>query len=136
WDSGSKFRVRVEAIDNGKYLNDLPLKLSLAAEDKAPTAAADQPIPQIAPGRYELIVDAPRTRSFGTIRLADRVIDRTAIAARYAPEFDAVGNDYDGMRALAARTGGKMIDRSWKKPIEFPVPRRELDLTPWLAIAG
>ena len=35
-----------------------------------------------------------------------RVLDRFAVAGRYAPEFDAVGNDHERMRELAARSTG------------------------------
>ena len=61
---------------------------------------------------------------------------RLAVPARYAPEFDAIGNDYDALRTLARRTGGQVIDRAWNKPIEIPFPRRELLLTPFLALGG
>jgi hypothetical protein len=29
-----------------------------------------------------------------------------------------------------------VIDRAWTKPIDFPFPRRELALAPWLALAA
>jgi hypothetical protein len=92
-------------------------------------------IPQVAPGRYELTLPAPRTPAFAAVHL-DRVIDRAAIPGRYAPEFDAIGNDYDAMRRLAAQTGGRVIDPAWNKPLDLTFPVHEVPLTPWLTLAG
>jgi hypothetical protein len=135
WDAGPRLRVRIDAIDGGKYLNDQPFRLSIAPEDN-PVAPVVHPIPQTAPGRYELAIDAPRARAFATVRLGDRTVDTIPVAARYAPEFDAIGNDYDAMRTLANRTGGKVIDPAWQKPVDITFPRRDLELSPWLALAA
>jgi hypothetical protein len=129
--------VRVDAKDGGKYLNGLVLRLEVADErDGARAAAAAHDVPQVAPGRYEISLRAPRARSFATLRHEGRVIDRAALAGRYAPEFDAVGNDYAALRTLTERTGGRVIDRAWTKAIDFAFPRRELALGPWLALAA
>lgn len=135
WDAGSRLSVRVDAAQGGTYLNALPLRLELSDAEN-PEKVESHAIAQTAPGRYELSLPAPRRRMFATLLQNKSVIDRTSIAGRYAHEFDAVGNDYDALQALAARTGGKVIDRSWKRAIEFAFPRRELPLTPWLAILG
>ena len=135
WDAGPRLHVRIDAAQSGKYLNGLPLRLELSDEEN-PARLQTHDIPQTAPGRYELSLPAPRTRSFAAIRRATALIDRIPVAARYAPEFDAVGNDYEALRTLAQRTGGKLIDRAWNKPIEFPFPRRELALAPWLGLFG
>jgi hypothetical protein len=135
WDAGPRLVVRVDAAEHGKYLNGEQLRLELTDEDAAAKSSTHD-IPQTAPGRYELSLPAPRSRTFATLRRGDQVIDRIALPARYAPEFDHIGNDYDAMRALATRTGGQVIDRSWTKPLEFKFPRRDLDLAPWLALAA
>ena len=137
WDAGPRLVVRVDAKDGGKYLNGLVLRLEVADErDGARVAAAAYDVPQVAPGRYERSLPAPRARSFATLRHEGRVIDRAALAGRYAPEFDAVGNDYAALRTLTERTGGRVIDRAWTKAIDFSFPRRELALGPWLALAA
>ena len=134
-EAGPRLTVRVDALDNGKYLNGLALRLELTdAQNAARVRVTD--IPQTAPGRYELSIPAPRIPTFATLRHDSQVIDRFAAPARYAPEFDEIGNDYDSLRALAHRTGGQVIDRAWNKPIEIPFPRRELLLTPFLALTG
>jgi hypothetical protein len=134
-EAGPRLTVRVDAVENGKYLNGLALRLELADAESADRASVVD-IPQTAPGRYELSIPAPRVRSFATVWHESRVIDRLAVAGRYAPEFEAVGNDYDALRTLARRTGGRVIDRAWSKPIEIPFPRRKLLLTPFLALGA
>jgi hypothetical protein len=137
WDAGPRLIVRVDAAQSGQYLNGLALRLELADEQQDPAARLQSyEVPQTAPGHYEISLPAPRRRSFATLRHEARVVDRIAVAARYAPEFDAVGNDYAALRALAERTGGRVIDRPWRKAINVPFPRRELSLAPWLALAG
>src|SRR5205085_8454056 len=111
------------------------LRLELADAENADRARI-MDIPQTAPGRYELTIPAPRARSFATVRHDARVIDRLAVPGRYAAEFDAIGNDYDALRTLARRTGGRLIDRAWNRAIEIPFPRREILLTPFLALAS
>jgi hypothetical protein len=138
WDAGPRLAVRVDAAaQSGQYLNGLRLRLELA-DEADPARVQAYEVQQTAPGHYEISLPAPRRRSFATLRQdeAARVIDRVAVAARYAPEFDAIGNDYAALRALAERTGGRVIDRAWRKAIDFPFPRRELSLAPWLGLAG
>jgi hypothetical protein len=137
WDAGPQLRVRVDATTDargGNYRNDLPLRLELTSADGGKGETHD--LPQVAPGRYEFALSSPRSPAFATVRLEGRVIDRLAVAGRYAPEFDAVGNDYDAMRQLAARTGGRVIDRAWQKPLDIPFPRRDVSLTTWLLLAA
>jgi hypothetical protein len=64
------------------------------------------------------------------------VLERVAVAGRYAPEYDAIGNDRAALRALADRTGGRVIEPGMRGPIDFRWPPRDVDLTPWLAAAG
>jgi len=135
WEAGAKLGVRVDAAEGGKYLNDLKLTREVAGEVPGVTGAGVA-IGQTGPGRYEIRLPAPRERSFATVRMGGTVIDRIAVAGRYAAEFDAVGNDYETLGKLARRTGGKVIDRAWKKPIEIAFPRREMALAPFLALGG
>lgn len=135
WDPGKNLTVRIDAAQGGKYLNGLPLRLELTDADDTQKIETHE-IPQTAPGRYELSLAAPRRRVFATLLHQKGIIDRISIAGRYAPEFDEIGNDYDALQTLAQRTGGKVIDRTWSRPIEFVFPRLELSLSPWLALAA
>ncbi len=134
WDPAAQLHVTVEAAEEGRYLNDQKLDLELTSE--ADTTLTHHPIPQNAPGRYELTLPAPRRPAFATVRAAGHIIDRTAIAGRYAPEFSAIGNNHPNMEALAANTGGKLLDWSQPRSIDFRFPTRDLPLTSWLAAAG
>src|SRR5204863_1879668 len=104
WNAGAKLDVTVDALDTagstnrsggGAYLNRLDLSLHLTDATRPGVAASVTRIPQIAPGRYQLSLDAPRSPALATIRLAGSAaaVDRLAVAGRYAPEFNAVGND-------------------------------------------
>jgi hypothetical protein len=135
WDAADRLTVRVDARDRDSYLNGLPLRLELSPAD-GPGATSVHAVPQTAPGRYELTLPAPRERRFATLRHNNSLLDRTAVPARYAPEFDTIGNDYDATRALAARTGGRVIDPAWTKPLELPFPPRAIPLAPWLALTA
>ncbi|MDB5320667.1 MAG: hypothetical protein JWN40_2298, partial [Phycisphaerales bacterium] len=135
WEAGARLVVRVDAAEEGRYLNGLALRLELADENDA-ARVSGYDVPQVGPGRYEVSLPAPRVRSFATLRQEGRVVDRVAVAGRYAPEFDAVGNDHAAMRTLAERTGGRVIDPGWVRPIDFPFPKREVALAPWLALGA
>ncbi len=150
WDPASQLKVRIDAAEraattrpnNGTnnapaYLNNLQLTLSIEPQDpidNPQSATRNIPIAQTAPGRYEAAIDSPRVPSFAAIRLGGQTLDRIALPGRYAAEFDQVGNDYDAMHALAARTGGQVIDRTMTKALEIPYPRQEVSLTPMLAL--
>jgi hypothetical protein len=135
WDIASKLTVIVNAIDGKSYLNGQTLTLYLQRDNGQ---EMDQPlvIPQIAPGRYELTIDAPRSGGFASLKNDGRLLSRTALPTRYAPEFDAIGNDHAAMHALADRTGGKVIDIVQTKPFEFHWPPDRMPLISWLAAAG
>lgn len=136
WDAGAALRVTVDArADGGRYLNGERLSLRLVG-DAGATAPPVRPIPQAGPGRYELLIDAPRRPAVAEVLAGGRVIDRRAIAGRYAPEFEAIGNDRRAMDNLAARTGGRVIEPQDTRPIELPWPRREVPLTPALSALG
>jgi len=134
WSTATDLRITIDAADNGKYLNDQPLTVELRPADDS--SAESHTVPQAAPGRYELSLPPPRRPTFATVRADERIIDRRALAGRYPPEFDAIGNDYDAMRRLAETTGGRIIHPDETEPIRFPWPRRDIGLTPYLSITG
>jgi hypothetical protein len=139
WDAGPQLRVAVEAVgDDGAFMNGLHLTVDLQSLSPGPptTAPASHAVPQTAPGRYELSLPAPREPVVATLRHDGRVVDRVAVAGRYAPEFDAVGNDRDELRRLAERTGGRVIEPGDARPIDFDWARRRTPLAAPLASAA
>jgi hypothetical protein len=132
WDAGPTLRVTVDAAGTDRFLNDLRLGVEIAAD----SGIQSFEVPQTAPGRYELSLPAPRQPAIATLRDERHVIDRIALAGRYAPEFDALGNDHDAMRRLADRTGGAVIWPAEHRLIDFRWPRRQASLTPWLSAVG
>jgi len=142
WDAGARLCVAVDAVDGGRYLNGLELSLHLADAARPDAPAQAQAIPQTAPGRYELALDAPRGPALATVRLAGAAgaapgaVDRAAVAGRYEPEFESVGNDRAALRELAARTGGAVVEPGDARPLDLPRPRREVPLAAPLAAAG
>jgi hypothetical protein len=134
WQTGPQLRIAIDAVDGKTYLNDLSFSLDLAPS--LPASHSPQPIPQTAPGRYERSLPAPRQPVLAAVRQGEHVLDRQAIAGRYAPEFDAIGNNLANLKELAARSGGEIIPPTQTKSIDFDYPRRQTPLTSWLACAG
>ena len=145
WDAGAKLRVAVDAVDadaspgEPALSNGLPLTLELVAAGAATGGGATPrrlTVPQVAPGRYELLIDPPAVPSIAVLRADGRAVDRAAVAGRYAPEFDRVGNDRAAMRDLAARSGGSVIEPSDTRPLRLTSPERATPLTPPVAAAA
>ncbi|MCY2955007.1 MAG: VWA domain-containing protein [Planctomycetota bacterium] len=136
WETGTDLRVTIDAVDGNTYLNGLSLELGISAPPPAASTPRVLPIPQTGPGRYALAVESPREPAFAAVRQGNRVLDRTAVAGRYAREFDAIGNNVEAMKELARRSGGRMIPPTQTKAIEFDWPTRDVPLTSWLATAG
>jgi hypothetical protein len=126
------------ASSTGTYLNGLQFSLYLADSTRPYVPPTAHRIPQTAPARYELSLDAPRVPTLATVRLAGSavVVGRVAVAGRYAPEFDAVGTDRAAIRELAARTGGAVVEPAALGPLDLPRPRRDVPLTSPLAAAA
>jgi hypothetical protein len=131
-DPGAQLHITVDAADKGGYLNDL----DISAEISEGADVQTHPLPQSAPGEYEISLPAPRRPAIVTLRNQQHIIDRIAVAGRYAPEFDALGNNHATMRRLADQTGGAVIWPDDHHPIDFHWPRRDAPLTSWLSAAG
>jgi len=136
WKNDSSLAVSVDAFHDGTFLNGLDLKLDLLDPARADGSITTLTLPQIAPGRYSIDMPAPRSALLARLRLDGRTLDRRAIAERYPPEFDALGNDHQAMQRLAERTGGKVILPNQTWPIDFRWPLRKLSLLPILCTAG
>jgi hypothetical protein len=117
-------------------LNGLDLSLQLDDPARPDARAGPTTIPQTAPGRYELTVDAPRSGAMATVRRGGRTVDRAAVAGRYPPEFDAVGNDRAAMRELARRGGGAVVEPSVVRPLDLAGPHDHVPFGAPLAAAG
>ena len=135
WDTGRQLRVTVNAIDGKTFLNELGFTLELIDAEQL-TAPPSPVIPQTGPGMYQLSLPSPRHPMFASVHLGERRVDQIAVAGRYAPEFDAIGNDHAAMHELATRTGGQVIDVRQTRPIDFHWPRRDVPLASWFAGIG
>jgi hypothetical protein len=136
WNAGRRLKVEVTAIDRDQYLNGESIqmeKLDARAGDAKPTIT---PIPQTAPGQYQVTMPAPRSSQLITIRDGFNVLKRFATAGRYPPEFDAIGNDRENLHDLAERTGGSVINPGPVGPIQFNWPTRQTNLISEFAFAG
>lgn len=134
WDPGARLHLIVDAGDESGYLNDRSLTLHLYGIEADPNENVSHAIEQTGPGRYELVLPAPRTPVVAVVREGDHLLDRRALAGRYAPEFNEIGNDRETMRELARRTGGMIVPPSQTTPIDFHWPARQVRLTSWLAL--
>jgi hypothetical protein len=128
WDSGSRLRIAVDAVDGSKYLNGRELTVEVSGSTLK--------LRQTGPGRYGIEMDAPRSPAIATLRAGGRVLERIALARRYAPEFDAIGNDLAAMHELASRSGGAVIAPDQSRPIDIHWPPRSTSIASELAIAA
>jgi hypothetical protein len=133
WNVGSEVRVTIDAQERGNHVNDLYLALNLLSPR---LMRRSHPIPQIAPGRYELTVPAAPQARLGVVQLNEHLLDRRALPSRYPPEFDAVGVNMQTLTELAKRTGGELIAPTRVTPIEFPRVPDRVPLAPLLAAGG
>ncbi|MDP9172311.1 MAG: VWA domain-containing protein [Planctomycetota bacterium] len=137
WRMDRRLGVIVDAVEREKYLNDLKFSLQITPIDSAGGNALSADIPQTGPGRYEISVDAPRHPAIATVLgPEEEIIDRLAVAGRYPPEFDVLGNDHEMMRHLAQQSGGALIWPSDHHAIQIPWPKREEPITSCFAGGG
>lgn len=135
WVTAGAIRVTVEAADGAQPLNGQSLSLETRAGTAGGTANAYD-IPQVAPGRYQLAIEPPRQSLIATVRRGQRVLDTIAVAERYAPEFEAIGNDRAALAELARRTGGAVIEPGVTRPLALTWPRRPVSLVSFCSTGG
>jgi hypothetical protein len=135
WDAGEKLSVAVSASDRGQYLNGEAFSIELREADSL-AVARSAAVPQTAPGQYGIVLPAPRTSMLVILRHGDQAIRQFAVAGRYAPEFDWIGNDRPNLAELARRTGGRVIPPGLVAPLDTAGSKRLMDLTSAFAIAG
>ena len=136
WETDAHLKVSVDALDGGRYLNGKRMELRLSEAVDASAASTIIPIPQTAPGNYTLECPAPRAPIFAGVWVDGHVIERIAVAGRYAPEFDAIGNDHEAIQKIARQTGGQVIPPRQIWPIDFHWPIRSMPLDSYLGTAG
>jgi hypothetical protein len=136
WDAGSTLHITVNAMDHDQFLNNQSLTLEMLDPRAQSAAPAIMPIPQTAPGLYEIKAPAPRSSVFITVKEQSNALRRFAVAGRYPPEFDAIGNNLPNLKSLGDRSGGTIIPPGPTAPIDFHWPRKQSDLTSKFAIAG
>ncbi|MEA2736038.1 MAG: hypothetical protein QOE14_2489, partial [Humisphaera sp.] len=133
-DATRELRVTLDASSDTAYLNGLAPRLELSLD--ATRSSDGVAMTQTAPGRYEASVAAPSRPMFASVWLNGRLLDRFAVAGRYTPEFEAIGNDLAAMNSIARATGGAVIDPGNIAPLQFGWPTRPIALAPYLAAAG
>jgi hypothetical protein len=138
WETGAQLRVTIDAVDKtnstgSSYMNGLSPRLELSRPQESTDVL---PIGQTGPGLYSLAVPAPRQSTLATVRLGGQVLDRVALAGRYAPEFDAIGNNRETMNILARSSGGLVIEPSQTGPIDFHWPAAYAPIASELAVLG
>jgi hypothetical protein len=135
WEAGEKLGVTIHAMDHAQYLNGESLSIELRDAESCVVSTAS-PIAQSAPGQYTIVLPAPRTPQLVTVRHGDQIFRQFAVAGRYAPEFDAIGNDRANLEMLAVRSGGKVIPAGPVQPLNLRGRISLMDLTSEFAIAG
>jgi hypothetical protein len=118
WDTGKSLTVTLDAVDGQRFMNNLAPQLIVVSESTYFTFT--QSLTQTAPGRYSITLPPPRRSILATVTLDSKPIDRVAIAERYVPEFNAIGNDRANMRRLAQLSGGEVIEPTRGEPITLP----------------
>lgn len=134
WKMGGKMDVIVESA-GGSFINDAKLMLRMVMPD----GQGDErliPIPQTAPGRYELSLEPPRSPVYATVEMDGRVLDRRALAGRYAEEFSAIGNNMAKLHELAERSGGRVIGPGDHQRLNLTGPARVRPLRSLLISIG
>ncbi|MBS3966026.1 MAG: VWA domain-containing protein [Truepera sp.] len=121
---GNQLRIAVDAVKDGQYLNSQHLEVHYAG--------LTQTLTQVAPGRYEALIEAPPGGGNLLIISGSEVVARTAVSPPNA-EFDQTGAVLL-LQEIARQTGGEVI----AVPGRYAPPAGSL-LTPvwWvLALAG
>jgi hypothetical protein len=136
FESGDAFKITVNAVDGRNFLNDLPLHIEWQDGDDLTAVTRAAPIPQVGPGQYALTTPSRRRPGIATVMNGSERIDRFAVAGRYAPEFNEIGNDFSALEELARRTGGAVVRAGSMKPIDFRWPDRSTPVSPELTLAA
>ncbi len=131
WSPAALGKVRIDARDGIKNLNAVSFELGLTTMRGGTSRVA---FTQTAPGRYEADLPASAEPQLAVVMLDHHEIARAPLAGRYAREFDVIGLNEPGLRALADRTGGRVIGPDQKTPIEFPRRWEMASITPAAAM--
>jgi hypothetical protein len=131
---GSTITITLDAADERGFINNLSPRVQRNVDGQIePHTSVMQ---QVAPGRYEARLPAASSPAILTLFVEGRPIDRFAVAGRYPPEFDAIGNDHAVMERLARETRGAVIGTAHTRPIDFHWPVRTIRLSVYAALAA
>lgn len=136
WDSAAELRVSIDARTAAAYLDDQHFSLELAPQAEPSSASRSFAVEQVGPGQYALAISAPRAPAIATLRWEGRAVERMAVAGRYPPEFEAIGNNHATLERLATQTGGQILSPAETRPIDFRWPARRVPVTSIFAILG
>ena len=101
--------VRVDAADANGPMNRLELIAEVHVATAGEGGLTTTPLRQTAPGRYEASVPVLRGGAALAVRLAsERVVFRAAVPRGAPAELATVGTDWETLRELAERTGGRI----------------------------
>jgi Mg-chelatase subunit ChlD len=129
--------LTVEARDQNGPMNHLVLAAVCSAEPSSPLPPRGLSLEQIAPGVYRARIPA----AGGLVSLAvrddqGRIVWREALNDPYAPEYAAIGANWENLRRLADLTGGRIIRRQDLPDLGRRLAAQGLSpLWPWL-LAG
>jgi hypothetical protein len=135
-EQNTECKITLDAVDRGDFLNHLKMRVELRDGGEIGRIGETYSMTQTGPGRYELTLPAARRPRIVTVFNGSQPIDRFAVAARYAPEFDHIGNNAAALEELARRTGGTVVPAGSITPIDFHWPVRSTSIAPGLAVAG
>jgi hypothetical protein len=132
--SAEGMRVVVDAIaPSGAFVNQLDIRADIRGPDGNTRSTV---LHQVAPGRYEAAVDLIAAGAYATqIRARDAAgtFDRRLLRGIYrtSSESRATGVDHERLRAIAAATGGRVLDAN-ARPFTEDRPTARAELWPWL----
>ncbi len=121
---GSGLRVVVDAVAGGDYIDGERLS---ARYDGAEVA-----LEQVAPGRYEGVLDTPPSGGTLLVVGSGEVVARAQVTAP-SGEFDTAGGELL-LQEIARRTGGEVLAEAGRYAPEMP--ERATPIWPWPALAG
>ncbi|MCC7350793.1 MAG: VWA domain-containing protein [Phycisphaerales bacterium] len=134
WNIGPEVEVSVESTGE-PFINAAAMKLRIAGQDEHEPERTIT-IPQTSPGRYALRFDAPRSASYAAVEIGGRLVDRRALAGMYALEYAAIGNNLTALRALADRSGGRLIEPADRSQLDLAGNERTLPLRSAVVFVG
>ena len=107
---GGSCRFWLDARDRNGPINLLRLSLELDAVRGKGRDRRALALPQVAPGRYEVVFERPQgPLTLLARRASGQPVWQRAFGASFGREFAQIGADWATLRRLAALTGGRIV---------------------------